>query len=141
LGQGNENYVKTTTYKQPTLTSIANPEANVATVGVSYLDRLGRPIQQIAYKQSNTGKNIVTHIEYDAFGRQVKEYLHYKASNTSLDYIGTAGTDVLTFYSSADFGVTRNPYSEKQLEFSPLNRVFKQAAPAAARILSCGSYF
>ena len=71
LGQStDQNYVKTTTYKEPTTASSPNPDVNVANVQVSYFDGLGRPIQQVAHKQSNTGKDIITHIEYDPFGRQ-----------------------------------------------------------------------
>ena len=72
-----QNWVKSTTYKQPIHGSISDPSIEQANVQVSYFDGLGRPIQQIAHKQSNTGKDIVTHIEYDAFGRQTKEFLPY----------------------------------------------------------------
>ena len=76
LGQStDQNYVKTITYKEPTTASSPNPDVNVANVQVSYFDGLGRPIQQVAYKQSDTGKDIITHIEYDQFGRQTKEFL------------------------------------------------------------------
>ena len=72
------NYVKSTSYKQPTTTSISSPDINTASVSVTYFDGLGRPIQKVNNKQSTTGKNIVTHIEYDDFGRQVKavSYTH-----------------------------------------------------------------
>ncbi|MCL9768865.1 DUF6443 domain-containing protein [Flavobacterium sp. HXWNR69] len=138
LGQStDQNYVKSTTYKQPTTTSNPNPDVNVANIQVSYFDGLGRPIQQVAHKQSNTGKDIITHIEYDQFGRQTREYLPYVSTGASLNYIPSAQTDVLNFYASPNptqtgnlhFEATGNPFSEKQLESSPLNRVFKQAAP------------
>lgn len=138
LGQStDQNYVKTTTYKQATTTSVASPDVTVANVQVSYFDGLGRPIQQIAHKQSNTGKDIVTHIEYDQFGRQTRDYLPYVSTGASLNYLPSAQTDLLNFYASPNttntgnphFEATANPFSEKQLESSPLSRVFKQAAP------------
>lgn len=138
LGQStDQNYVKTTTYKQATTTSVTNPDINQANVQVSYFDGLGRPIQQIAHKQSNTGKDIVTHIEYDQFGRQTRDYLPYVSTGASLNYVSSAQTDLLDFYASPNatntgnpyFEATGNPFSEKQLENSPLNSVFKQAAP------------
>lgn len=138
LGQStDQNYVKSTTYKQPTTTSNPNPDVNVANVQVSYFDGLGRPIQQIAHKQSNTGKDIVTFIEYDQYGRQTKEYLPYVSTGASVNFLPNAKTDLLNFYSSPNptntgnphFEATANPFSEKQLESSPLSRVFKQAAP------------
>ena len=138
LGQStDQNYVKSTTYKQPTTTSNPNPDVNVANVQVSYFDGLGRPIQQIAHKQSNTGKDIVTFIEYDQYGRQTKEFLPYVSTSASVNFLPNAKTDLLNFYSSPNptntgnphFEATANPFSEKQLESSPLSRVFKQAAP------------
>lgn len=127
LGQSqNQNYIKTTTYKTATTTSIASPTIVQASQSVTYFDGLGRPIQQVASKQSASGKNIVIPIEYDAFGRQPKDYLPYATQSTSgLAYETSAFTDVSNF--SPYIG--QNPYSEKLFEASPLNRVLKQGAP------------
>jgi len=142
LGQStDQNHVKTITYKkQTTQGSVDVSEPSNAVIQVSYFDGLGRPIQQIAHKQSNTGKDIVTHIEYDQFGRQTRDYLPYVSTGASLNYVSSAQTDLLDFYASPNatntgnpyFEATGNPFSEKQLENSPLNRVFKQAAPGDA---------
>ena len=76
LGQSpDQNWVKTITYKQPTATPIANPDVSVANVQVSYFDGLGRPIQQVAHKQSSQGHDIITHMEYAPNGVQQKEFL------------------------------------------------------------------
>jgi len=130
LGQTqSENYIKTTTYKVPT-TINSSPTDAQKVVKINYFDGLGRPIQQIAYKQSASGKDIVTPIEYDAFGRQVKDYLPYARSTmASLDYSSTALTDVGTYYNLAAYDNTLNPFSEKLFEASPLNRVLEQGAP------------
>ena len=134
-----QNYVKLTTYKQPVTTAVSAPDINVANVQINYFDGLGRPIQQVAHKQSNSGKDIVTHIEYDAFGRQTKEFLPFPNSAPSLNYMSasTVNSELATFYSSYNGG-TSNPFSEKQLESSPLNRVFKQAAPGDAWAMGQG---
>ncbi|WP_223150973.1 DUF6443 domain-containing protein, partial [Flavobacterium ajazii] len=125
-----ENYIKTTTYKEPTASSITNPTALEASQSITYFDGLGRPIQQVAHQQSPAGKDIVTPIEYDAFGRQPKDYLPYASSAAaSLNYKTTALTDVGIFYNTATYESTLNPYSQKEFEASPLNRVMKQAAP------------
>ncbi|MFD2907963.1 DUF6443 domain-containing protein [Flavobacterium ardleyense] len=132
LGQSlDQNHIKSTTYKKPTTqvnVDTANPADAVVQIG--YFDGVGRPIQQIAYKQSNTGKDIVTYIEYDQFGRQIKEYLPYATTTFSLNYIdnATALSNLTDFYTDYNGG-TSYPFSEKQFENSPLNRVFKQAAP------------
>ncbi|MFV8354993.1 DUF6443 domain-containing protein [Flavobacterium sp. XS1P32] len=121
-----QNYVKITTYKEPSITSIKNPTIAQAQQNMTYFDGLGRPIQQIAHQQSGTGKDIVTPIEYDSIGRKVIDYLPYVPDAlSSLEYKPNALNDVLSFgqYSG------QNPFSKKQLENSPLNRVLKQAAP------------
>lgn len=130
-----QNWVKKITYKDSTKTAIATPTAAQAVTQVSYLDALGRPIQIVAHAQSNSGKDIVTHIEYDSIGRQVREYLPFVDNGTASLNIKT--NQVSTFYGSNNVSLTGNPgfeitdypFSEKQLENSPLNRVLKQAAP------------
>jgi hypothetical protein len=119
-----ENFIKTTTYK--------GAGATLPVSQVTYFDGLGRPIQQIANAQSSTGKDIVTHIEYDAFGRQAKEFLPFANTTPSLNYNPNAGTEVGAFYNTVAYENTLNPYSEKVFEPSPLNRVLEQAAPGAA---------
>ena len=122
LGQTTtENYVKTTTYN--------GEQATLPKVQITYFDGLGRPIQQVAVGQSATGNNIVTPIEYDAYGRQVKDYLPYSSGTSSLDFIPNPVADLINFYQTDAYQNTQNPYSEKQLEASPLNRVLEQAAP------------
>lgn len=125
-----QNYVKSTTYKKETslgAVDVTNP-AN-AVVQVSYFDGLGRPIQQVAHKQAANGKDIVTHMEYDNLGRQTKDYLPFTRT-ASLTYTdaNSALTAIDGFYATYNGG-TSNPFSEKLLESSPLNRVLKQAAP------------
>ena len=125
-----QNYIKTTTYKVESTTSITAPTTLQANQNITYFDGLGRPVQQVAHQQSGTGKDIVTPIEYDAFGRQVKDYLPYvPTAAASLDYKTTALTEVGTFYNTATYENTTNPFSQKEFEASPLNRVLKQAAP------------
>lgn len=125
-----ENYIRSKTYKVPTSTSIATPTVSQANQNITYFDGLGRPIQQIAFGQSSTGKDIVTPIEYDSFGRQVKDFLPYvPSSDANLDYKETALTQMGTFYNATAFENTLNPFSEKVLEASPLSRVLQQAAP------------
>ena len=134
----NQNWVKKITYKDSTQVSITSPTAAQAITQVSYLDALGRPIQIIAHAQSNSGKDIVTHIAYDSFGRQVRDYLPYANQSASLNYNTNAGADVLSFYNTATYENTLNPFSEKEIEPSPLNRVMKQAAPGDAWKLTSG---
>ncbi len=123
------NYIITRTYKQASTTSIASPTPAQAKVGITYFDGLGRPIQQIANQQSDSGKDIVTHIEYDSFGKQTKDYLPFVGTNRNMSFDSSAKTNVLSFYNAPKYDNTANPFSEKALEASPLNRVLEQAAP------------
>lgn len=126
IGQStNQNYTKAVAYKEETSTSLPNPTSSQASIQVAYYDGLGRPIQQISNKQSNSGKNIVTRIEYDQYGRQVKEYLSYKSDSESLDIETNTLTNTLNYL---DY-VGQNPFSDKQLEASPIGRILKQSAP------------
>ena len=127
-----ENYVRSIV-PQIEVSSLSQlAEYKQALQNVTYFDGLGRPMQSIAMKQSGvTQKDIITHIDYDGFGRQDKDYLPYVPSVTGSD--GTYRTDALsatsTFYNTANYENTTNPYSQKDLEPSPLNRVLQQAAP------------
>ncbi len=86
-------------------------------------------------------EDIVTHIEYDNFGRQAKQYLPFATagSNGSYRNVNTR-IDINTYYKNKyvnDFpGITDmnqiNAYSESIFEASPLNRVREQGAPGAA---------
>ena len=104
----NQNWVKTKNYKTPTLTAIATPTISQANVKVSYSDGLGRVIQQIAHQQSNSGKDIISHFEYDVNGRTDKEFLPYVNVNASLNYNTTANSDVLGFYNTLAYENTAN---------------------------------
>ncbi|EZH73166.1 hypothetical protein ATO12_19360 [Aquimarina atlantica] len=108
---------------------------------VTYFDGLGRPIQERAIKASPDGKDIVTHIEYDAYGRQAKQYLPFEADNTIGSYKEiNVNTDINQYYKdtyASDFpGITDlnqiNAYSESLFDGSPLNRVIKVGAPGTA---------
>jgi RHS repeat-associated protein len=121
-----QNYIKTTTYKVASTTTIASPTISQANQNITYFDGLGRPIQHIANQQSASGKDIVIPIEYDDFGRQIKEYLPFASnSSTGMTYDPAGITNISNY---APY-VGQNPFSEKAFEASPLNRVLKQAAP------------
>ncbi|WP_370901546.1 DUF6443 domain-containing protein, partial [Chryseobacterium gossypii] len=111
-----ENYVYTKTYLDyngttPTKTSET----------VQYYDGLGRPKQVVNVKASPQGKDVVTPIEYDAFGRQVKDYLPVPQSSTLNGAIVPNPLGNATSVYGAE-----KIYSEKILENSPLDRILQQ---------------
>ncbi|MGQ2985379.1 DUF6443 domain-containing protein [Flavobacterium sp.] len=121
-----QNYVRTYVYKQPTEES----DASKAQASVTYVDGLGRPVQQVVGKASATGKDIVTHMEYDKYNRTQREYLPYPASTADLSYTDGAKAGTFGYYSSAtDIEHTGNPYSRTLYEASPLNRILRTTAP------------
>ena len=133
-----QNYIITTNYKQASTTAFVNPDPSKAKVNITYFDGLGRPMQQIANQQSVTGKDIITHIEYDGFGRQIKDYLPFTSSSSNMEYNQNALTGTTSYYNKVIYDNTSNPFSEKKIESSPLNRVLKQAAPGTDWAMDAG---
>ncbi len=132
---GDRNYIITTSPKVP-VTDIKNiTQAKDVAISITYFDELGKPNQQIANQQSNSGKDIIIHIEYDNYNRQIKEFLPFKSSSSNMAFDLNALTNTLSYpdYSG------QSPFSEKQFESSPLNRVFKQAAPGTISDWAMGS--
>ncbi len=132
-----ENYVKSTVYKEATTTGAVSSDHNKIET-VQYFDGLGRPLQSIAVRAGGANQDVVTHIDYDGFGRQDKDWLPYVINSTGGQYQSGAENATKSYYYNAtrydaDFtGLSQstiNPYSQKQLENSPLSRVQKQAAP------------
>ena len=145
-----ENYIKNTSYQVKTTNGThkagtsteLTPDDKIETV--TYFDGLGRPIQSIAKQAGGQKQDIVTPIIYDAFGRQMKDYLPYARAyanpDNALNYetslvLDTNGHIVplndqylAKYADDLDINLP-NPFSEKVLEASPLNRVLQQAAP------------
>ncbi|WP_299610451.1 DUF6443 domain-containing protein [uncultured Aquimarina sp.] len=137
----NENYVFTRVY-QSEKTNFDQVKNNSDVIeSITYFDGLGRAKQQIGIKASNDKKDIVTHIVYDAYGRQDKQYLPFEKSSTTVGAYNPVNviTNINTYYKSkygSDFeGIDKddtdnfNAYSESIFEPSPLNRVLEQGAP------------
>ncbi len=132
-GLSNENYVYAIAPQIPVTDMSGLTENKHAIKNIVYYDGLGRPKQSIAIKQSNLEKDIVTHVGYDALGRQVKNYLPY-TSTANDGYIKTDALTATNTYYKNNYPTevnqsNPNPYSEKLFETSPLNRILKQAAP------------
>ncbi len=134
-----QNYILTTTYQKGYLKGQeqnATNEEQLITIG--YFDGLGRAIQNIEVRAGGNKEDIVTFIDYDGYGRQTKEYLPYATLSTG----GLFKTDALnvtaSFYNTDKYENTYNPFSEKLIEASPLNRVLEQASPGNSWSISSG---
>ncbi|RNA63490.1 hypothetical protein D1631_16975 [Chryseobacterium nematophagum] len=111
-----ENYVYTKTYLDYNGSS---PTKSSETV--QYFDGLGRAKQVVNVKASPQGKDVVTHIEYDAFGRQSKDYLPIPQSST-----GNGAIVPNPLGNASSIYGAEKIYSEKVLEKSPLDRIQQQ---------------
>jgi RHS repeat-associated protein len=111
----NENYVQSKT--------CLNNDCTRKSETITYFDGLGRAKQIISVKATPTGKDLVTPITYDGFGRQVKNILPVPVA-TQNSNIQTGITNEST--ANSYYGVS-NAFSEKEVENSPLDRVLQQA--------------
>ncbi|PQA96786.1 hypothetical protein B0A69_01575 [Chryseobacterium shigense] len=122
-----ENYIYTRQYLVPTEVSNGSLQQIQS---VQFFDGLGRPKQSVSIKSTPTGKDLVTHIPYDGFGRQVDSWLPVPmASQSGNIQTGVEGA-VNAYYQSN--GINDSfPFSHKNLENSPLDRILSQKNPGA----------
>ncbi|WP_417940946.1 DUF6443 domain-containing protein [Flavobacterium sp. RS13.1] len=133
-----ENYIYVVSPTIPS-TSIDALSTGQKTEEITYFDGLGRPMQKIGIAAGGNEEDIITHLEYDNFGRQDKEYLPYaETSDKGLIRTGNISLATKNFYNTPKYENTTNPYSQKEFEASSLNRVLKQAAPGTDWALGGG---
>ncbi len=111
-----ENYIQTKVYLDS-----ANTNKQIHTV--QYFDGLGRPKQIVNVKASPLGRDVVTHIEYDPFGRQVRDYLPVPQPGT---LNGAIVPNPLANATQPSLYGSEKIYAEKILENSPLDRIQQQ---------------
>lgn len=111
----NENYVQ--------VTKCLDADCVKKAVTVEYIDGLGRTKQIVQVKASPTGKDVVTHVEYDGFGRQVKDFLPVPQSNT---LNGNIVPNPLANATNPNIYGNERIFAEKKLENSPLDRLQEQ---------------
>ncbi|MEO1053832.1 MAG: DUF6443 domain-containing protein [Bacteroidota bacterium] len=114
-------------------TVLTNPATAVDQVQTTttYIDGLGRQVQ-IVVKQGSPGlQDVVSHFEYDRYGRATRQYMPFVSGNDGA-YKTSAGTLQSDFYTAngpADVATSLYPYAVTIFEPSPLNRPVKQGAP------------
>ncbi len=139
----NDNYIKSKKALigiTGDIITITNPDQVVD--NTQYMDGLGRPVQSIVNQGSPLKKDFVQPILYDAYGRQVRNYLPFVSTqnnglfksgiidSVTLNYIG----DAATFYNNGSPKIIDDsrPFSETTFESSPLNRPEKEYGPGAS---------
>ncbi|MBL1222496.1 RHS repeat-associated core domain-containing protein [Chryseobacterium sp. L7] len=87
---------------------------------VQYFDGLGRPKQSIAIKASPNGKDVVSHIEYDQYGRASKSYLPVPQAETRN---GGIYENPLGNATAPGIYGSEKIYAQQIIENSPLERI------------------
>lgn len=92
---------------------------------VSYFDGLGRAKQIVNVKSSPLGKDVVTPVVYDAFGRKTRDYLPLPQTGTQNGqiYSQTPGLAPFPVADATNIYNGEKIYTENVLENSPLDRV------------------
>ncbi|MEL6195238.1 MAG: DUF6443 domain-containing protein, partial [Bacteroidota bacterium] len=124
----NENYILTQTYREAYSDTATNISPQDVWEEIAYFDGLGRGLQSISVQASPQGYDMITPMEYDAFGRNAKQYLPYPEAE------GAQGAYRSNWASNQDSAFyllyqDQNSFSITQFEASPLNRVLEQGAP------------
>ena len=139
---GSMNYIKTIEL----MAGVTTPEGvnglpeDLKRTTISYFDGLGRPIQEVTVAKSPGRKDLVQHIEYDALGRNPRQYLPFTAATQGGGYHANAMNSLQQFYSGSVPGVplTGVYYAQTDFEPSPLNRVLHTASPGEAWSMDMG---
>ena len=127
-----QNYVLTYAYRTGVTSHPTNPTTGQIVPVIQYSDGLGRPVEKVWVKGSQSGYDVIDYKVYDTYGNLVNEYLPYTKSANNGAFIAKA-----TFLSgqntflSGIYGTTDGSkgYSVTEYEKSPLSRVVKQGAP------------
>ena len=124
-GQSNENYIKTYKARVGLTGDISGKTKDEVIESYQYFNGLGKPKQSIIRRGTPTGKDLITQIEYDKFGRKVKNYLPYEDGEDDGYFRSDWMNEVANFYSATGGDVADEDtyyYEEKILELSPMNR-------------------
>ncbi len=115
-----ENYVYSKTYlSDPSASSPKTSET------VQYFDGLGRLKQVVNVKASPSGKDLVTPIPYDGFGRQADSFLPVPMATQNGGIQSGVEASAQSYYNDSF------PFTHKNLENSPLDRVLSQVQPGS----------
>ncbi|WP_157676798.1 DUF6443 domain-containing protein [Chryseobacterium sp. T16E-39] len=120
-----ENYIQSRTY----LDSVQASSTSARQINtVQYFDGLGRPKQVVNVKASPLGRDLVTPIQYDGFGRQTRDYLPVPQLSTNGGVLYTQTPNVSDFPVGDPAGIYpgERAFSEKTLENSPLDKILDQ---------------
>lgn len=114
-----ENYISVKNYLSKGADTLSKQPLRT----IQYFDGLGRVKQTINVKSTPLGRDMVSHAEYDRYGRQLKEYLPVPQTGSQAGAIYNNPLDNAT---QPDIYGSEKIYSEKILQISPLDRIQQQ---------------
>lgn len=114
-----ENYI----YSKIILDYDTNNQVSKTAESVQYLDGLGRAKQVVNVKASPSGKDLVTMIPYDGFGRAVDSWLPVPMATLNGGIQSGVNSSGILFYGDS------TPFVHSNLESSPLDRILFQVQP------------
>jgi hypothetical protein len=129
-GNNQHNYVKQWSFFKENVSPTDNFNAfdrKDKSEVIQFTDGLGRPIQTIGVGMATNQGDIISHYEYDQYGRKSKSFLPFVISNNNGNYFTTAAIAQKNF-NYAEHG-TFNSFSENAYDNSPMNKVIEQGAP------------
>lgn len=119
------------------MNGILSAPSSLVRLESSYLDGLGRPLQQVVRGGSPSGFDVVQPVTYDRFGRPAKVNLPVVSGEANgffkmdiVDQEGNYTGSLSNFYSDPNDLIADDPkpYSLSVFEPSPLNRISRQGA-------------
>ncbi len=128
----NQNYIHTTKLRVEVLTETQmNNLPDVSKQqSVIYYDGLGRPDQEILYRNSSNYEDIVKVYSYDQMGREASQYLPFADGASGLNYKNNALSTQANFYKNkARVAHSDFPWGTTVFESSPLGKVTERFAP------------
>jgi hypothetical protein len=112
-----KNAVVHSKLREATINDVDATNPAKAMINISYMDGLGRGVQQLGYQQSPTQKDVINNSFYDALGRNHINYLSTPTSSSNGSF-NTNGSSLATSFYGDSY-----PYSQVSLyENSPLSR-------------------
>jgi RHS repeat-associated protein len=123
------NYIKTENILIPGITTqsqLDNAKVFDKTISYQYFDGLGRLAQLIDVKGTPAFKDLVSVHDYNALGREDRQYLPYSVGPGDGVFKGTALADQLSFYNPS------TPFNNKvKTDAAPFATTFFEASPLA----------
>lgn len=133
VASSTQNYIATKTFKIPNIFSAEQVNAphttNEVNQTIAYFDGLGRPLQTVNSHSSPNGKDIISPVVYDIFGREAIKYQPYAASTgVNGSYRPSALAEQAAYYQQPGTGIkpTNSPFSVTVFEDSPISRPIEQ---------------